>query len=200
MKKLLLLPFFVAAFSSCINKEAQERQRFVQDSIEAEQARLDSINNLGIWKIEYYVDDFGDQTNHGYVSTEVNGTFSNSATTDSRLRVRFVIDTSSIRINLYEYGGNHPIKGEGFLYFKVKGADGDTQEIQTNNDDYGINRVVSYSYSDYDKILRSILYKGGEVRFKGISDRYGSPSEYNFTITNADHLEKALNRMVKSGK
>lgn len=48
MKKLLLLPFFVATFLSCVNKEAQDRRRFVQDSIRAVQENVDRLNQLRI--------------------------------------------------------------------------------------------------------------------------------------------------------
>lgn len=198
MKKLLLLLFVVAAFSSCTNKDAQERHRFVQDSIKAEQTRLDSINNLGIWKIEYYVDEFGDHTNRGYITTEINGTFSNSATTNSPLRVKLAIDTSVVLINLYEYAGNHPVKGEGYLQFTVKDSAGVIYNIETYNDDYGNNTVKDDSESE--KTIRSILSKGGEIKFSGVANKYSSPSEYKFTITNADYLGKALNRMVESDK
>lgn len=197
MKKLLFLSFALLLLisvsfvgSSCVNKEAQERQRSITDSI----AKLDSINNIGDWTIQYYVDDFGESTDKGYIYLQAYGTFSNSATTNSPLKVEFVIDSSTIRMNIHEYAGNHPIKGEGTLKFRVKDSDGETFDIETYNDDYGINSIRGISD---DETLRKILYKGGQIKFAGVSDKYGSPSEYWFTIENADHLEKALSKIDK---
>ena len=49
-------------------------------------------------------------TDGGYISTKLMGTFSNSATTDTKLSVKFII-AEKVSIQLYEYAGNHPIKG-----------------------------------------------------------------------------------------
>ena len=57
----------------------------------------------GIWAIKYFVDDFGDPTDEGYIAHDyyIRGTFSNSATNNSNLNVYFLIsgpDNIAVRI------------------------------------------------------------------------------------------------------
>lgn len=168
-----------------------------QDNIEKvrrDSIRLANINNLGIWSVGHYVDDFGEPTKEGYISATVFGTFSNSATTDSNLRVEFLIDKNSIRIQLYEYAGNHPVKGEGIIDYVALDSNGKRWKFKTNNGDNGNNSVCDFSDSSYEKV-KKLLLSGGRIKFIATADRYGSPSEYKFTIKNADFLENAFTKM-----
>ncbi|MCB0509056.1 MAG: hypothetical protein KDD21_12235 [Bacteroidetes bacterium] len=169
-----------------IKQELAKREKAIQDSI-----KLANINNLGIWELGYYVDDFGEPTKEAYISTDLYGTFSNSATTNSNLKVRFLIDKKSIRIQLYEYAGNHPIKGEGFIYFKIRDKNDKEHEIKAYNSDYGNTTVEQ----EYFYTLKKILLTGGRIKFMAEADKYGSPSIYKFTIENADWLENAITKM-----
>ncbi len=70
-----------------------------------------SINSYGQWSFQYYVDEFGDKTNESYISyTDYNGTFSNSATSGSKLITKLIVSYSigdtipTFRFDLYEYG------------------------------------------------------------------------------------------------
>lgn len=65
-------------------------------------------NEESLWETYYYVDDFNQPTEDGYIcnSTYFLGTFSNSATTDSNLLVNVVVDEVDIAFFLYEYGNN----------------------------------------------------------------------------------------------
>tara|TARA_B110000261_G_scaffold19121_1_gene19147 strand:+ start:119 stop:676 length:558 start_codon:yes stop_codon:yes gene_type:complete len=72
--------------------------------------------DVGNWGKSFYVDDFGDETNNGFITQTVYGKFSNSATENSRLRVRIFINNANVMENtpwfrLYEYDGRNPIKG-----------------------------------------------------------------------------------------
>lgn len=164
--------------------EKIEKQR--KDSI-----RLANINELGIWQTDYYVNDFDEPTKEGYVKTSINGTFSNSATTNSDLRVGFIIDKNSIRIQLYEYARNHPIKGEGFLEFTIKDSNNKIHTVKSYNSDSG-NNTIEEEYFDE---VKAILLNGGRIKFVALADKYGSPSEYKFEIVNADYLENALTKI-----
>ena len=186
--------FTMVILIGCANKEQKERQKFVQDSIKAKKERFIEDNNLGIWKIEYYVDEFGDRTTDGFVSTTIDGTFSNSVTTNSPLRVKMVIDSSLVLINLYEYADSTPVKGEEYMEFSVKDSKGAVYNITTYNDEYGNNTVKSLDGKSED-LIRDILLEGGEIKFSGISNRHRALSKYVFTIKNADNLHKALSRL-----
>lgn len=167
-------------------EELTKIEKTRQDSI-----KLANINNLGAWDIGYYVDDFGERTGENFVSMILYGKFSNSATTNSDLKVRILIDKSSSSIQLYEYGGNHPIKGEGFIHFKIR--DKNNQEYQIRG--YNSTRGSTTIGAEYDKILRNILLSGGEIKFIAEANKYGSPSIYNFIISNADWFENAITKI-----
>lgn len=169
-----------------IEEELALKEKARQDSI-----KHANINNLGAWEIGNYVDDFGELTGEFFVSMFLNGTFSNSATTNSDLKVRFMIDKNSSRIQLYEYAGDHPVKGEGFIYFKIRDKNNKDYEIRAYNSDHGNTTIEE----EYDKNLRNILQTGGEIKFVAEADKYGSPSTYKFTIDNADWFENAIAKM-----
>jgi len=68
------------------------------------------------WAKRNFVDSFGDPTDTPYITNigRIEGTFSNSATSDSLLEVSFIIDNSTdIALQLFEYGGDNPVKSYG---------------------------------------------------------------------------------------
>ncbi|MFI3240335.1 MAG: hypothetical protein R3Y22_07075 [Bacteroidales bacterium] len=180
------------ALSSQVQEELASIEKIRKDSI-----RLANIDNLGIWKVGYYVDDFGEPTKEVYITCDIYGTFSNSATTNSDLRVRFLIDNNSMRIQLYEYARNHPIKGEGTIKFRVLDSNGKTHSFTTYNGKTGDNTVSA----PYFKVVKGILLDGGKITFIAVADDgYGTPSEYKFTVQNADFFENAIYKMDLSAK
>ena len=176
---------------SLIKEEFFLKEQAIQDSI-----KLANINNLGIWELGYYVDDFGEKTEKGYIFTQIFGNFSNSATTNSDLKIHFIIDENNIRIQLFEYARNHPVKGEGEIKFKVKDKNDEVHEIHASNGRNGYTEIYSFD----DKKLREILMLGGKVQFIGQTTGRGTPSIYNFTIQNANWLENAITKMELSEK
>lgn len=67
--------------------------------------------NFSAWEISEYTDEFNMPTSEKYIiSIDLYGTFSNSATTNSKLYAALQIDKSDIGIMLWEYG-SHLVKG-----------------------------------------------------------------------------------------
>ena len=89
------------------------------------------------WRINHYVDDFGDPTDEMYITSKYNqfGTFSNSATSNSILKWLFLIDEYSITIKLFEYG-SAPAVGGSFDYntheLSIKDPDGNIHTMSMN--------------------------------------------------------------------
>jgi hypothetical protein len=101
--------------------EEKARQFRIEKEKEAE--RLANISNTGMWEISFYSDDFGKATKEKLIKNEyyIKGTFSNTATQDSDLHVRFLIDSyKEIDIMLYEYAGNNPVKAYGSERYKIR--------------------------------------------------------------------------------
>ena len=113
------------------------------------------FDKVGNWTYGFYVDEFGDRTNQGYVSQSVKGRFSNSATEESRLRVSMYVSTDGSGIDffrLYEYDGKNPVKGKwsyknqwasNNINCRVKYGDGKIVKI----------RLMQSEGSDYFTIL-----------------------------------------------
>lgn len=84
------------------------KYEFVQGSGEGGTAQADEKTETpaGIWSVNYYVDDFQQPTDEWYITTNstFSGTFSNSATTNSKLEVQVLADAEDIAFFLYEYG------------------------------------------------------------------------------------------------
>lgn len=78
--------------------------------------------NYDEWETNFYVDDFGDPTEESYSRVFCQGTFSNSATSNSELTVKVLDDGEYITISLYEYN-----RGSGA---RVGDYDGSLGEIQ----------------------------------------------------------------------
>ena len=171
--------------------KAIEQQR--KDSI-----RLSNINNLGIWEIQYFVDEFGNKTNEPYITTTVHGTFSNSATENSRLRVTFIISSrESIGIQLFEYDRNNPVKGYRNKYnIHVLDSKGNKTILSATNFDSDRLMLSTYGYKEKSSAekLHQILRTGGKIQFM-IEDADRSITRYNFNIENADWYDNAYTKL-----
>ena len=174
-------------------KEIEKRiaeQKKKSDTEEKERIRLANIDNLGIWIIKHYVDDFGEPTKQGYVSNlyPIEGKFSNSATQDSKLNVTLLVTNSSdISIKLYEYARNNPVKGyasQGYSV-KIKDCKGNRYSLSATN----YSDRLSFDPAD-SKRVHNILLKGGQVQFWIGEDRT-STTQYQFIIDNADWYNNA---------
>lgn len=189
MKKFIFGVFIILSFIGCQNTNKQSEKPIVNTNLQEEHK-----NPYGIWKKEYYVDEFGERTKQGYIYTDVLGTFSNSVTTDSRLGVLIIVEKSRFAIVLDEYARNHITKDTGFLHFKVKNKDGKVMNFETLNDQ-GYNRVYG------DKIVQDnpntvnelieFLNAGGEMIF--IAEN--SNSKYRFKLNDTSFLQKALDNL-----
>ncbi len=189
MKKFIFGAFIVLLIVGCQNSNKQSEKPLANTNLQEEPQ-----NPYGIWKKEYYVDEFGERTNQGYIYTSLLGTFSNSATTDSRLGVLIIVEKSRFAITLDEYANNHITKDTGFLHFKVKNKDGKVMSFETLNDQ-GYNRVygdkIAQDNPDTVKELIEFLNAGGEMIF--IAEN--SNSKYRFKLTDTSFLQKALDNL-----
>ena len=172
-----------------IEEKAKEQLAIIEKQ-KKDSIRLANIDNLGIWEIEYFVDEFGEPTKEGFITTKnpIYGTFSNSATQNSDLRVHFIIDKEkSVAIKLFEYNGSNPVKGYKDSYkVLVQDSKGERHTLDASN--YDSDRLSFYSL-DARKMF-DILLQGGTIKFR-IEDSKRSTTNYNFTIKNADWFENA---------
>ncbi len=169
-------------------KEAEEKERI----------RLANLNKTGMWTIRYYVDEFGEPTKEGYISNKylIRGTFSNTATQDSELDVRFLITNSSdISIKLFEYAGNNPVKAYSYDSYTVLVQDKDGKRLKLSAVNYSSDRL------SFDKTasrqVHNALMKGGTLKFR-ITENDTPTTQYQFTIQKADWYENAYRKLKES--
>lgn len=184
--------------------------------------KISNSNETGIWKIRYYVDTFGDPTDSGYIGSEsIMGTFSNSATTNAKLKVRFIINKETIRIKLYEYGGNTPVtrnsidgyevylkhNGERVYRFKDGKQYGDPFKAKHRSEylifDMNDSSESSSYGTKYDKSSNQVfmekLKEGGSFQFvlKPFNYSFSLNTEYNFSIPDAGGFLNAYNSLFQ---
>lgn len=149
----------------------------------------DGTENKSIWTAKYYVDEFNQPTEDGYVTNKEYfvGTFSNSATTDSLLKAQLLLD-DKVAFKLYEYG-SQIVKGyhsKGDVYIiNVLSPSGEKYEMRGTllNGNDRIFLSESYVSTFFD-----ILNENGEVRIS-MKEKDGT-SSYFFVIQESSGLEE----------
>jgi len=168
-----------------------------KEAEEKEQIRLANINNTGMWSVNHYVDEFGEPTKQSYITNTltISGSFSNTATQDSRLNVTFLISNSSnISIQLYEYAGNNPVKAYSSNSYSVLIQDKDGKRLKLTATNYSDRLHFDESESWQ---LNNALMKGGSLKFK-IIEIETPTTQYEFSIENADYYENACRKRKES--
>jgi hypothetical protein len=184
-------------FKSLLKKiekeELVEKKR--KEAEEKERIRLANINNTGMWSVSHYVDDFGEPTKEGYIrnTSYISGFFSNTATQNSDLNVKFLISNSSdISIMLYEYARNNPVKAYSAESYRVLIQDKDGKRYKLTATNYSDR--LSFNKSTSRKV-HGILMKGGKIKFK-IIETDTPTTEYDFTISNAVWYDNAYRKLT----
>ncbi len=144
--------------------------------------------NFGKWIKKYYVDEFGLPTKTPYITnTEyIVGTFSNSATTNSKLYAYFLIDAEDIAIVLLEYG-SHKVKSYSTDDYSIIMLD--TKNIKHNM--YGTmykNGDRVFINDSYKTTVLNALKKSGSVSFY-LECSETIKSTYLFTVDTSNFSE-----------
>jgi hypothetical protein len=176
--------------------ELESEQKRQKEAEEMEQRRLQNIDSTGIWGIGHYVDDFGERTGERYIGIreKISGSFSNTATQNSALNVKFLISSSTdISIKLYEYAGNNPLKAVSPEYYWVgiKDCEGNKYTLDAENR----SDRLEFSKTNSQK-LHNILMKGGQVQF-WIKESANLTTQYQFTVDNADLYDNAYRKLTE---
>ena len=124
-----------------------------------------------IWKIVEMTDDFGDPTGEYYVQSILEGTFSNTSTTDEQLKV--VVFHNCKRISgeydidwafqLFEYGDNKATyTSSDSKVLKIK-VDGEVHEIDLYGDKPNGDLIILCKDYKFTNILSPALVEGKDV-------------------------------------
>lgn len=140
---------------------------------------------IGDWIIRYYVDEFNQPTDEPYVinKSHIQGTFSNSATTNSRLYVELLVDKGNVCIFLYEYGSslvkNYSSRYNEFYNIVMRTSDG--EKITIGGRIFaGGDRIVIYD-EDVAAVVEALMYNESVSFYIEESER--PICNYLFTVT-----------------
>ena len=159
-------------------------------------------NDFGMWKINYFVDEFGDPTSEGYITerTSIKGKFSNSATTNSNLRVNFLISEGNISLQLYEYAGNHPVSGKissQSYRIQIKHNGKVVKGGRKKNKDFRATNYSDRLKVNYSDELMNLFSQGGEFKFRIIETGDYANGSYSFKIDDVSGFSNAYKKLME---
>ena len=111
--------------------------------------------SFGDWRIDYSVDDFNQPTDEWYITEDkyLVGTFSNSATTNSKLYANVMVDLDdNVMIFLYEYGSRQ-VKNSSERYW-------DEYNITMRTPDGADHKITGTMYCGDDRVNIDDAYIG----------------------------------------
>lgn len=144
-----------------------------------------------IWKTSFYVDEFNNPTSEAYLrnSDVFVGTFSNSATTNSQLYARILIDADDISIKLWEYG-SHEVNTFSTTYYNITLLDDDGNKHYTRGTMYKNGDRIRLQ----DFTFASLLLDNEALKVYIEEDsKYGYNSSYLFEVKNGNFNKEYSN-------
>ncbi len=137
-----------------------------------------------VWKSSFYVDEFNNPTNEAYMRNAdvFVGTFSNSATTNSKLYALILIDAEDIAIKLWEYG-SHEVNAYSTTYYDITLLDDNGNKHYTNGTMYKNGDRIHFE----DWTFVSLLQQNQKLKLYIVEDsKYGYNSTYLFEVENGN--------------
>lgn len=212
MKKTIILLTLITlfGFSGCMPTESADQvsdqsqasefskvSELSSDKNISDNESIDEYSQISNWKIKYYVDDFGDNTDKKYLDYSGDGTFSNTATQNSNLSFSLLYD-GDFSLILFEYGSSQVInssnKDKTFLIEiksdKVKPTNGEYFKIKGNmRSIFGDRIEISTPYDI--KTISDIFSQSTEVKIH-VVDLSRITTKYNFVV-DTSNFEKKIN-------
>lgn len=131
------------------------------------------------WKIGEYSDQFGDPTGEKFISTNTIGNFSNSATSNSDLWVKIIIEKSIAGLFLHQYSPSDQAEkfiGNGKMF--LKNEKGEKIEILIGGH-WNQNGGIRIENNNFTKLISFLKKSPGEI-IVVVHNEYSSI--YNFSI------------------
>ena len=136
--------------------------------------------NFSAWEMGEYTDEFNQPSGKKYIVVDSYGTFSNSATTNSKLLAAVQIDKDDVRIMLWEYG-SHLVKGTfDYENYNVSILDENGTKHSFTGTIYKSGTRIRFDSDDENKII-ALLRNNSTLKIYLKSTKY-SISTYLFTI------------------
>ena len=145
------------------------------------------------WEKRYYVDEFNNQTNKAFIAPtdKISGTFSNSATTNSRLNAYIRVNSDDCEIMLWEYGSSM-VKAYSTTDYDI------TILLPNGSKQYFAGTMYKNGtvicFNNYSEIVTLLKNTDGILKFYIKEDsKYGVNSTYLFEV-NASGFKALYNQ------
>jgi hypothetical protein len=183
----ILLVFVMMTLLIGCNNPSKKTKINSDDSIKDYLLKKDSIEkaNAHPWKGGSFVDEFGDQTKEKFIQTQVEGYFSNSATSKSYLFAEILFKKDAAGIFLHQYNSSEPAqKFIGSVQIQMKNEIGQKLIINTSREWSKKGGTLIENWADINKydfsVLRDFIKKStGKIKVVIFDDYSGV---FNFTI------------------
>ena len=136
------------------------------------------------WDVQYYIDEFGDKTSDSYESFVAEGTFSNSATRNSKALYKFMHNKKdeTISIKIYEYARHLATDTESsFTVIRIKTPSKEIVEIKSVM--FSKTGSIYFYKNSYKKLLETISLPGEYVMVFKRTGKYSSADSYKAIFT-----------------
>lgn len=184
MKKSLLA-LFVCAFISCQSgSKSDVNQSDSTLAVLSSDTTLSAVNVAPeeAWTVDSFVDEFGESEGDKYVQTTTNGSFSNSATSNSYLMVKLLVTRKNAGIFLHEYRDNEPAqKFIGTGKIRLKNQEGKDVTVYSFSA-WGQEGGLLIDGDNYKKFKDFILNSTGTIKAV-IYDDYSSVYNLSFDVS-----------------
>ena len=136
--------------------------------------------NFGAWELGEFVDEFKQPTGEKYISTQVSGTFSNSATTNSNLIAILQVTSEDVAIMLWEYG-SHSVKcSYKWDEYSITMMDANGNKYYLNGTMYSGSSRIYFEESDESTVINALNQTGSVSFYIVLSDI--TTTNYLFTV------------------
>lgn len=203
---LVILFSFTSCLTSYLISEKVENDKVAENEAVFEYMKSVEIINRGglsAWEVRYYVDEFGSPTATPYVKNKVlfKGSFSNTATNNSSMYAKFLINKYDVDIELFEYDRQWPVTGSGSdkAYIKIQTENGTVYDLGGCDFVYNGKRIIinNHSNRNIETLFRAFV-ENSVVKFRiEIKGKYSSYSDiYNFTVETHGFEEMYSNAFI----
>ncbi|MBQ7913373.1 MAG: hypothetical protein IJ308_08105 [Clostridia bacterium] len=136
--------------------------------------------SFGAWELGEFEDEFGQATGKKYIATMVNGTFSNSATTNSSLIAALQITSTEVAFMLWEYSKNLVKCSYSYDEYSITMLDTEKKKHYLNGTMYAGDSRIYLDSSDKSAVINA-LKKSGTISFYIVYSEY-TTSTYLFSV------------------
>ena len=138
-------------------------------------AIITSLTTNAQWKLGYYVDEFGDKTEESFMRMRALGTFTNSATQNSKCIYDFLDSGNTMELYVREYGNSMATEIKAtFETVKIKTPSGEVKLIK--NVFFSKSGILLFHKDTYAQIKSILMEEGRYVMVFNRSGKYSNSS------------------------